>query len=161
MLEVLRKSQLYAKQSKCEFGKKEVEYLGFIVEEKGIGPVDKKTRVIKQWPTPMSVKTVHSFLGLAGYYARFIEGYATLTAPLSDLLVQNQKFIWGEKQEKAFQLLKEKLTSAPVLKHSDLELPFIIYTDASDQELGAALHQIDKHGKEHPVYYKSKKLQPA
>lgn len=105
-----------------------------------------------------NVAEVRSFLGLARYYARFIPQYAHLATPLSDLLGKEQTFIWGTEQQEAFQTLKNQLIKSSVLKHSHLNQPFVVYTDVSDQGLGAALHQVTEDGKEYPVYFESHKL---
>ena len=115
VLETLRKEELYAKLSKCEFWLREVSFLGHIVLEEGIRVDPKKIEVIIEWKPPRNVTEVHSFLGLAGYYRRFVKGFSMTTTPMTRLLQKNVKFEWNEKCQASFEKLKAFLTEAPVL----------------------------------------------
>ena len=115
VLETLRKEQLYAKMSKCEFWLKEVSFLGYIVSEKGIRVDPRKIKVILEWKPPRSVTEVCSFLGLAGYYRRFVKGFSMTVATMTRLLQKNVKFEWSGKCQASFENLKAFLTEASVL----------------------------------------------
>ncbi|XP_052177643.1 uncharacterized protein LOC127791705 [Diospyros lotus] len=113
VLQKLRDEQLYAKFSKCEFWQTRVVFLGHVVSGEGISVDPEKTRAVMDWPRPMTVTEIRSFLGLAGYYRRFIEGFARLASPLTKLTRKGTRFIWDESCERSFQELKRRLTSAP------------------------------------------------
>ncbi|KAI3813853.1 hypothetical protein L1987_18588 [Smallanthus sonchifolius] len=119
VLELLRKEQLFAKFSKCEFWLKEVQFLGHIVNEKGIHVVPAKIKAVKNWSTPKTPTEVRSFLGLVGYYRRFISNFSKIDVPLTALTHKGKHYEWGPKQEEAFQLLKQKLCNAPILTLPD------------------------------------------
>ncbi|GKB31137.1 putative nucleotidyltransferase, ribonuclease H, partial [Tanacetum coccineum] len=144
MLELLKKEKLYAKFSKSEFWLQEVHFLGHVVNHKGIHVDPSKIEAVKSWKTPMTPSEVRSFLGLAGYYRRFIENFSKIAKPLTSLTQKNQKYKWGEKQEEAFQTLKDKLCNAPILSLPDGVEDFVVYCDASNQGLGCVLMQRDK-----------------
>ncbi|XP_052723098.1 uncharacterized protein LOC128193518 [Vigna angularis] len=141
VLSVLREKELYAKLSKCEFWMKEVQFLGHVVSAEGISVDPSKVRAVLDWKSPRSVTKVRSFVGLAGYYRRFIEGFAKIVAPLTQLTRKDQPFAWTDLCEERFQELKVKLTSAPVLILPDTSKPFEVYCDASHQGLGCVLMQ--------------------
>ena len=110
VLTKLRDHRLYAKFSKCEFWLKELSFLGHVVSAAGVAVIPDKIQAILDWPTPKSVKDIRSFLGLAGYYRRFIEGFSKIAKALTDLLKKNKQFVWSDKAEESFQILKVKLT---------------------------------------------------
>ncbi|GKC35607.1 putative reverse transcriptase domain-containing protein [Tanacetum coccineum] len=144
MLDLLRKEKLYAKFSKCEFWLQEVHFLGHVVNHDGIHVDPSKIEAVKSWKAPTTPSEVRSFLGLAGYYRRFIENFSKIAKPLTSLTQKNQKYEWGEKQEEAFQTLKDKLCNAPILSLPDRVEDFVVYCDASNQGLGCVLMQRDK-----------------
>ncbi|GJY84207.1 reverse transcriptase domain-containing protein [Tanacetum coccineum] len=144
MLELLRKEKLYAKFSKCEFWLQEVHFLGHVVNHDGIHVDPSKIEAVKSWKAPTTPSEVRSFLGLAGYYRRFIENFSKIAKPLTSLTQKNQKYEWGEKQEEAFQTLKDNLCNAPILSLPDGVEDFVVYCDASNQGLGCVLMQRDK-----------------
>ncbi|GJT47551.1 putative nucleotidyltransferase, ribonuclease H [Tanacetum coccineum] len=115
ILELLKKEELYAKFSKCDFWLSKVQFLGHVIDSKGIHVDPAKIESIKDWESPKTPTEIRQFLGLAGYYRRFIEGFAQDFKPLDDAASDNVKFNWGEKEETAFQTLKQKLCSAPIL----------------------------------------------
>jgi hypothetical protein len=119
VLKQLEEHDLFATPEKCTFGVKEVEFLGMIVSREGIKMDDSKVKAIRKWPTPKTVRGVRSFLGLANFYRRFIEGYAQVARPLNDLTKKTISFAWKEAQQTAFDTLKSRFTTAPILAYQD------------------------------------------
>ncbi|XP_042460894.1 uncharacterized protein LOC122044835 [Zingiber officinale] len=144
VLETLRKERLYAKFSKCAFWLSSVGFLGHVISSKGILVDPQKIEAVDRWEQPKSVQEIRSFLGLAGYYRRFVEGFSSIAAPLTRLTRKGVKFTWSEACEASFQELKQRLVSAPVLVIPSGDDGFILYTDASIQGLGAVLMQYDR-----------------
>jgi hypothetical protein len=132
---------LYAKLSKCECWLKQVAFFGHIISRGEISVDPSKIQDVLSWNAPMSVGDNRSFLGLAGYYQRFIEGFSKITKPMTELLMKDKKFNWTPACEASFQELKKRLTTAPVLVMPDIEKPFSIYCDASRHGLGCVLMQ--------------------
>ena len=141
VLETLRAHNLKAKFSKCHFWRKEVRFLGHVVSKEGIAVDPAKVVAIQDWKVPKNATEVRSFLGLAGYYRKFIKDFAKISAPLTRLTKKNLVFTWDKDCDDAFQRLKRALTSAPVLVLPDGNKPFTIYTDACGTGLGAVLMQ--------------------
>ena len=158
--EILRHHSLYAKVSKCEFFKSSVHYLGHVVSENGLSPDPAKVQAVDQWKVPTNVSEVRSFLGLAGYYRRFIRDFARIAAPLTNLTRKDRPFTWSLREGEAFNQLKTVLQNAPVLQLADQSRPYIVTTDASDYAMGAVLSQVWDDG-EHPVAFESRKMNPA
>ncbi|GJR80793.1 putative reverse transcriptase domain-containing protein [Tanacetum coccineum] len=144
ILELLKKEELYAKFSKCEFWIPKVQFLGHVIDNKGIHVDPAKIESVKDWASPKTPTEIRQFLGLAGYYRRFIEGFSKIAKPMTKLTQKKVKFEWGDKQEAAFQLLKQKLCSAPILALPEGSEDFITYCDASKKGLGAVLMQREK-----------------
>ncbi|KAI3740651.1 hypothetical protein L2E82_31121 [Cichorium intybus] len=144
VLEVLKKEKLYAKFSKCEFWLREVQFLGHVVSIQSIKVDPTKVEAVMKWETPKTPTEVRSFLGLAGYYRRFIQDFSRIAVPLTKLTRKGVKFEWGAEQEKAFETLKEKLCDAPVLTLSEGTEDFVVYSDASNRGLGCVLMQRGK-----------------
>ncbi|KAI3795130.1 hypothetical protein L1987_37776 [Smallanthus sonchifolius] len=144
VLDLLKKEQLYAKLSKCEFWLKEVQFLGHIVNEKGIHVDPTKIEAVKNWQAPKTPTEVRSFLGLAGYYRRFISNFSKIAVPLTALTHKGKPYEWGPKQEEAFQTLKQKLCEAPILILPNGTEDFVVYCDASHLGLGCVLMQQGK-----------------
>ncbi|KAI3786520.1 hypothetical protein L1987_40263 [Smallanthus sonchifolius] len=144
VLDLLKKEQLYAKFSKCEFWLKEVQFLGYIVNDKGIHVDPAKIETVKNWNAPKTPTEVRSFLGLAGYYRRFISNFSKIDVPLTALTHKGKTYEWGPKQEEAFQTLKKKLCNAPILTLPDGNDDLVVYCDASNQGLGCVLMQRGK-----------------
>ncbi|GJR02399.1 putative reverse transcriptase domain-containing protein [Tanacetum coccineum] len=136
--------ELYAKFSKCEFWIPKVQFLGHVIDNKGIHVDPAKIESVKDWASPKTPTEIRQFLGLAGYYRRFIEGFSKIAKPMTKLTQKKVKFEWGDKQEAAFQLLKQKLCSAPILALPEGSEDFIVYCDASKKGLGAVLMQREK-----------------
>jgi hypothetical protein len=141
VLQKLREHQLYAMRSKCEFWLKEVSFLGHIVSNGGISVDPGKVKDVLNWKPPINVSEIRSFLGLAGYYRRFIEGFSKIAKPMTALLEKNAKFVWSEKCQTNFEEMKKGLTTTPVLVLLDLSKLFSIYCDASRLGLGCVLMQ--------------------
>ena len=156
----LRSNDLYAKLSKCSFAEKKVHFLGFIVDTEGVSADPEKVEAISEWPVPQSVRELQVFLGFSNFYRRFIAGYAAITAPLTELLKTTSNFSWSNDAQRAFDVLKERFTSAPIMRHFDPSLPIRVETDASQFAIAAILSQLFE-GKWHPVAFVSRKLQPA
>ncbi|GJR29022.1 putative reverse transcriptase domain-containing protein [Tanacetum coccineum] len=135
ILELLKKEELYAKFSKCEFWIPKVQFLGHRIDSEGIHVDPAKIESIKDWTSPKSPTEIHQFLGLAGYYRRFIEGFSKIAKPMTKLTQKKVKFVWGDKQEAAFQLLKQKLCSVPILTLPEGSEDFIAYCDTSKKRL--------------------------
>ena len=150
----LQEGQFFLKQSKCLFAERQVEYLGHMVSEKGVEPVQAKVEAIQQWPIPKTLKALRGFLGLTGFYRRFIQGYASIAAPLTHLL-KKDSFGWNDDAQLAFDTLKRVLSQAPVLILPNFTLPFTVETDASGVGMGAVLSQ-----QNHPIAFFSKPFCP-
>ncbi|GJS79759.1 putative nucleotidyltransferase, ribonuclease H [Tanacetum coccineum] len=144
VLELLKKEKLYAKFSKCEFWLREVQFLGHVINGNGIHVDPSKIEAVKNWKAPRTPTEVRSFLGLAGYYRRFIENFSKIAKSLTILTQKCKTFDWGEEQELAFQTLKDKLCNAPVLALPDGPEDFVVYCDASGIGLGCVLMQRGK-----------------
>jgi hypothetical protein len=144
VLQKLREHQLYAKFSKCAFWLKEVFFLGHIITDGGIVVDPSKVRDVLNWSPPKNVPEIRSFLGLAGYYRRFIEGFSKIVKPLTTLLEKGKEFKWDEKCQASFEELKKRLTTTPVLIMPDIHKGFDVYCDASRQGLGCVLMQEGK-----------------
>ncbi|CAL9002595.1 unnamed protein product, partial [Prunus brigantina] len=153
VLGTLRRRQLYAKFSKCQFWLDRISFLGHVISAEGIYVDPQKIEAVMNWPQPTSVTEIRSFLGLAGYYRRFVEGFSVIAAPLTRLTRKGVKFEWSDECEKSFTELKTRLTTAPVLTLPDDSGNFVIYSDASQQGLGCVLMQ---HGK--VIAYASRQL---
>ncbi|GJU26629.1 putative reverse transcriptase domain-containing protein [Tanacetum coccineum] len=144
ILELLRKEKLYAKFSKCDFWICIVQFLGHLINSQGLHVDPAKIEAVKNWTSPTTPIEVRQFLGLAGYYQRFIKGFSKIAKPLTKLTQKNKNYIYGEEQESAFQLLKQKLYEAPILALPEGNNDFVIYCDASLQGLVAVLMQREK-----------------
>ena len=155
MLETLRKEQLYAKLSECEFWLNEVSFLGHIVSKERILVDPKKIEVVVEWKPLRNVTEVRSFLRLADYYRRFVKGFSMTAAPMTRLLQKNVKYEWSEKCQISFDKLKAFLTEAPVLTQPTCGKEYVIFSDASLNGLGCVLMQEGK-----VVAYASRQLKP-
>ena len=155
VFEWLARDQWKLKFSKCKFAQRSISYLGHIISEKGVATDPAKVEVVLSWPTPSSVKELRSFLGLAGYYRKFIRHFGILARPLTNLLKKNTMFVWTAEHDEAFSALKTALSSAPVLALPDFSVPFAIETDACANGVGAVLVQ-----QGHPLAFISKALGP-
>ena len=159
VMQRLRKSKLTAKPSKCQFGMTECTYLGHVVGNGKVKVDQLKVHAVENFPQPQNIR---SFLGLTGYYRRFIKDYARIATPLSDLTKKSlpDKIQWNDDCERAFVTLKRALCQSPVLINPNFDKPFVLQTDASDRGIGAVLSQQDDDGNDLPVAYFSRKLLP-
>ena len=165
ILEVLSKAKLHLKPEKCKFHQTEVKYLGMIIGREGIQIDPKKIETIVQWEKPKVLRDVREFIGFANYSRRHIKDYSKVTSPLTALTKMKDgklvPFVWEEEQQLAFETLKHKFTTAPILKHFDYEKECIVETDASDYVSAGVLSQYNDKGILHPIGYFSKKHSPA
>ena len=160
VLQRLKDEKLRAGMGKCTFGETTTEYLGHIVGPEGISMDQVKVQAVAEWPVPQRKKELASFLGLAGYYRKFVEHYAQRAHPLSDLLKKDAAWTWEAKQQQAFEDIKRAMTTGPVLAIPDTNLPFSVYTDSSGFGTGAVLLQDQGNGLQ-PCAYLSHKLSLA
>ncbi|KAL0537464.1 hypothetical protein IC582_026442 [Cucumis melo] len=144
VLETLRANKLYAKFSKCEFWLRKVTFLGHVVSSEGVSVDPTKIEAVTNWPRPSTVSEIRSFLGLVGYYRRFVEDFSRIASPLTQLTRKGTPFVWSLACESSFQELKQKLVTAPVLTVPDGSGSFVIYSDASKKGLGCVLMQQGK-----------------
>lgn len=165
ILQLLRQEKLYAKESKCEFFKTKLKYLGHIVSNRGIEIDYNKVRKVREWPRPQTVRDVKSFIGFTGFFHRFILDYALIAIPLSNVLKGVKKkcsrrksppVVWTEEMNESFETLKHCVSTAPILHIVDPNKPFVVETDASDFVVGAVLYQDGR-----PIAFESKKLDSA
>lgn len=164
VLEILVAHKLYANMKKCEFGQSQVSYLGHVVSAQGVEVDQSKIQAMVDWPTPKNIKELRGFLGLTGYYRKFIAHYATLAGPLTDQL-KKDAYGWTEEATWAFEKLKKAMTHTPILAMPDFNKSFIIEADASGYGLGAVLmqdnrpiafysHTLGPRGRAKPIYEK-------
>ena len=138
-MERLSAANLKLQPGECKFLRPEVAYLGHIIDKEGVWPDPKKIEAVNNFPIPKNPKNIKQFLGLAVYYWRFIVGFSKIAKPLNQLLKKDTKFICSKKQQKAFELLEEKLCEEPLLQRPDFSQPFILTTDASGFAIGGIL----------------------
>src|SRR6185369_2869174 len=157
-----RKYGLKIKRKKCHFACEKLEFLGHVVSKDGLLADPRKVDAIKNFGTPINAKQIRTFLGMTGYYARFIDHYQQKAAPMQALLRKRARFAWTNEQAKAFQALKDALIAATVLAYPNKEHPFTLTTDASNIALGAVLTQWDpEKEREFVIAFASKALSPA
>ena len=154
MFGALRRHALFIKRSKCAFGESSVSYLGHIISETGAAMDPAKVQAILDWPAPRSARAVRGFLGLAGYYRKFVHNYGTIAAPLTALL-KKDGFSWNDAAAAAFTALKAAVTSLPILAMPDFAKPFTVECDASSHGFGAVLIQ-----EGHPIAFFSRPIAP-
>ena len=161
VFEALRAAQLKIKLKKCFFCRPEIEFLGHIVGRNGLKPDPKKVEKVKNLPAPSNITELRSMLGLFSYYRKFIKDFSRHAKPMLELLKKDVPFKWDDKQQKALEFLKERLTKTPILQYPDFTKPFILLTDASGIGLGAVLAQLDGEGNERVIAYASRALTKA
>jgi hypothetical protein len=155
VFQILEQNKLFLKKSKCSFAQKSLEYLGHIISANGVATDPAKISAVQHWPQPRDVKQVRGFLGLAGYYRKFIRHFGIICRPLTNLLKKNVPFVWSPVVDDAFQTLKRALIQAPVLALPDFQQEFVLEMDACATGIGAVLMQ---HG--HPLAFLSRALGP-
>ena len=158
VFESLRQANLKIKLKKCFFCLPNIPFLGHIVGRNGIKPDPSKIEKIKNFPVPTNLTQLRAALGLFSYYRKFIKDFSKIAKPMTQLLKKEEEFLWTDTQQRAFEYLKERLISSPILGYPDFEKPFFLYTDASGIGLGAVLSQLDENGKEYVVAYASRSL---
>lgn len=160
LAERLRRANLKLQPDKCEFLRREVGYLGHIISNNGVKPDPAKIRAVKEFPRPRNEKNIKQFLGLAGYYRRFIPNFSKIAKPLTELLKKDNEFAWQKEQADAFTQLRDALCTEPVLQYPDFTKPFVVTTDASGYAIGGILSQ-GPVGKDSPIAYTSRLLNQA
>ena len=160
VLERINRAGLKLKLSKCKFAQDSLDFLGHVITKDGVKPDPKKIESVQNFPVPNDITGLRSFLGLCSYYRKFVEGFAKIATPLHGLLKKGNDFIWTPAAEEAFQCLRNKLITAPILRFPDFGKPFLLYCDASIRGVGAVLSQVFD-AKEHVIAYGSRTLQPA
>ncbi len=157
VLERLRYHKLYVSPSKCSFMRTEVEFLGVAVDTIGIRVNPEKTKIIKEWPIPISLTEIRSFLGFVSFFRSFVKGFSAIAEPLTEMTKKNRSISnWSETCTESFNTLKTALISAPILRHVDWSLPFRGHVDASQVSIGGVVTQVVDE-KEHAIAYFSKK----
>jgi hypothetical protein len=155
VFQILMEHQLFVKFSKCTFAQQQLSYMGHIISQHGVSTNPSKTDAITKWPVPHNFTELRGFLGLTGYYRKFVQHYGALSRALTNLLHQ-KSFTWTEAAQEAFDKLKQAMVSTPVLAFPDFTKEFIVETDACDTGIGAVLSQDG-----HPIAYFSKGLSIA
>jgi len=155
VLEKLQTHQFYLKRSKCSFAQSQIDYLGHIISKHGVATDPSETQAMQDWPIPTTVTELRGFLGLTGYYRRFVKNYGIIAKPLTQLLRKKQ-FIWTTEATSAFNALKQVMAQTPVLQLPDFNQPFVVETDACSTGIGAVLMQGGR-----PIAYLSKALGPT
>lgn len=158
VLDAIIREEFRLKFKKCTFASASVKYPGHIIKNNSVRPVKDNITSIMNFPTPKTQKNIRQFLGKINFYHEYIPKSAIILEPLHNLLRKNEKFIWSERCENAFNKIKELLCSQPVLEIFDRELPIKLFTDASLEGIGAILKQTQPDGSDRPIAYFSKKL---
>ena len=148
----LRKADLKLKDSKCNYFKTHVQYLGHLVSGKGIKPLPEKLESVKKMPAPTTPKEIKQFLGLVGYYRKFIPRFADIARPMTNLTRQNTPFEWTIQCQASFEMLKDALITSPMLKYPDPNKPYTLFTDASKHAWACVLTQEYEHEKDGKTY---------
>jgi hypothetical protein len=153
----MRKYNMKLQPDKCEFMRKKVSYLGHVIGQNGVRPDEKRIEAVQNSPEPKTTRELKGFLGLTGYYRRFILNFSEIAKPLTELLKKNTPYIWDDKIEKAFVTLKTSLMTEPLLQYPDFTRPFVLTTDASNDAIRASF----PIGKDAPIGYASRTLNNA
>lgn len=161
VFDCFRQYNLKLQPSKCHFLKSELVYLGHLITDSGIHPDPQKLTAIQNYPVPRNAKEIKSFIGLAGYYRKFIDGFATLAKPLNSLLKKNTKFVWNAMCDNSFRKLKNLLMTPPILQYPNFEKEFSITCDASNIAIGAVLSQPGENNEDLPISFASRTLNSA
>jgi hypothetical protein len=157
VLQRFDKANLQLNPEKCEFAQHRVQYLGFVLSERGVAASPGKVKSMRAYPAPKNVIDVRSFVGLGSFYRRLVPNFAEVAKPLTELTKKNRPFVWGPSQQKAFEDLKDKLCTTPVLAYPNFDLPFILTTDVSKVAVAAILSQV-QDGEERPIAYGSRQM---
>ena len=160
IFERIRQHGLKLKLKKCAFVKEETEYLGFVISKDGVKPDPKKVEAIRDLPEPKNLREIRGFIGMCSYYRRFVPNFSKIAERLIDLTKKYARFKWTSECQTAFDFLKESLTVVPLLAYPDTNKPYVLYTDASNNCIGACLTQKTDDEEEKPIYFLSHKLSP-
>ncbi|KAG9103194.1 hypothetical protein FRC06_011819 [Ceratobasidium sp. 370] len=161
VLEQLRQNHLFVWPKKCHFRVTTVDYVGLMITPRGISMEQGKVKDVLEWPEPKTVKQTQAFLGFCNFYRRFIPDFSTIARPLHDLTQKGKAWKWEEREQEAFQQIKEAIAREPVLVHPDPKQPYILETDALGVAMGTILSQRKEDGKLHPITFMSKSFNPA
>ncbi len=156
----LEAANLKMKPSKCRFAQRKIHYLGHIVSSEGVATDPSKIQAIVDYPVPHDVKSLRSFVGLASYYRRYVQNFSKIATPLFNLTEKNIPWEWSQACHEAFEFLKARLVSTPILAYPNFRMPFKVYSDASGYGIGSVLSQ-DQDGRERVICYASRTLTPA
>ncbi|QRV97850.1 Retrotransposable element Tf2 protein [Ceratobasidium sp. AG-Ba] len=157
----LQKHNLFCNPEKCHFAVTTVTYIGLVITPDGISMEKEKVKAMMEWPTPLTVRQVQSFLGFANFYCRFIEDFSRIARPLHILMHLDHPWVWGKEQQAAFDAIKAAISKEPVLAHPNENQPYQLETDASGTAMGAVLSQRQTDGHLHPVAFMSMSFSPA
>ena len=158
---ILQENNLKINLEKCDFFKNEVTILGHRLSVNGLSSIPEKVKIIANWTPPKTITQLKSFLSAVGYYRKFIKNFSMISKPLYNLLKKDVPFVWNNNCTIAFESLKEKLITAPILSSPDFSKPFIIRTDTSLDRVGGVLLQMSDQNIEVPIYFESRTLTPA
>ena len=156
----LEQANFKTQPEKCVFATDTVEYLGHICTPEGVRPDPRKIRAIEEYPIPKTVRDIRAFIGLAGYYRRHVPNFAEMAKPLTSLTKKEVPFEWTSEQQRAFEKLKQILSTEPLLVYPDFSQPFIVACDASTKAVGAVSSHV-RNGEERSIAYCSRQLNPA
>ena len=151
VFDCLEKANLKINPEKCHFCNKEIQFLGHVINEKGVKPDPAKIEKIVNMTSPRNVRQLRTVLGLFSYYRHFVKNFFKLVASMNELLKKDHKYKWKLQYQQIFEDIKEMMMTAPILSYPNFNKPFILSTDASTNELGTVLSQKDEKGKEHPI----------
>jgi hypothetical protein len=160
VLNRIRRVNFCLKAEKCYFGANKLQFLGHVVSEDGVKPDPEKVEKIRDYLVSRNMRELRGVLGLFSYYRHFIENFSKIAVPLNELLKKEVEYNWTNKQQQAFEFLKEKLITAPIVQYPDFEKPFYLYTDALTIGIGSVLAQKSEK-REHVIAYTSRTLTPA
>ena len=161
VFDLARKANLFFKASKSFFEQRSVIFLGLKISPDGVETDPAKIEAVKNYPVPTDLRSSRGFIGFVGYYRRFIENFSSIASPITDLTRKNEPFIWTPERQSAFEILRDKLISAPILHHYDPTLETTMHTDASHFGWGVVISQIHPDGLEHPISIESGKFKNA
>ncbi|KAL0150390.1 hypothetical protein M9458_054207 [Cirrhinus mrigala] len=163
VLQRLIQHQLYAKEEKCQFHQQSIAFLGYVISPEGVAMDDSKVKAVREWPRPKTLKELQRFLGFSNFYHRFIRNFSTVAAPLTSMVKKGKTHLtWSTDAVQDFHELRHRFTTAPILRHPDPQLPFLVEVDASSTRVGAVLSQRQgQPPKTYPCAFFSHKLSPA
>jgi hypothetical protein len=160
VLERFDKANLQLNPGKCILAQPQVQYLGFVLSENGVSASPEKVKAVRDYLTPKNVRDVRAFLGLASFYRRLVPNFSAIAKPLTELTRKDRQFVWGLCQQKAFEEMKDRLCTTPVLANPNFDLPFILTTDASKVSVAAIMSQV-QDSEEKPLSNGSRQLNKA